>query len=169
MQAPCQIDYAQIAVKSVDNAFNYTINNENKNFRANFLSDGVQKSNARKLKSDAFNWASIIGGSHDICAARARIEAVVRVEAAFPATSQCNGCVSVRRRATRQQALSHQSKKPSYIECNQLKRLDVCVRPLVYQRNKPPIPPTAKEDALIPFSPITVVSLFSENRRNYES
>ncbi|NNU58378.1 hypothetical protein [Rhizobium indigoferae] len=169
MQALCQIDYAQIAVKYVDNAFNYAINNERENFRANFLSDGVQKSNARKLNTGAFNWSSIIAGSIDTCPARARIEAVVRVEAAFPAASQCNGCISVRRRATRQQALSHQSKKSSYIECNQLKRLDVCVRPLVYQRNKPPIPPTAKADAWIPFSPITVVSFFSENRRNYES
>jgi hypothetical protein len=169
LQALCQIDYAQIAVKYVDNAFNYAINLQNENFRADFLCDRMQKSNARKLKTGAFNWSSIIAGSIDTCAARARIEAVVRAEAAFPAASQCNGCVSVRRRATRQYALSHQSKISSYIECNQLKRLDVCVRPLVYQRNKPPIPPTAKEDAWIPFSPITVVSLFSENRRNYES
>jgi hypothetical protein len=98
LQALCQIDYAQIAVKSNENTFNYAINNENENFRANFLSDGVQKSNAQKLKSGAFNWSSIMAGSIDTCAGRARIEAVVRVEAAFPPASQCHGCVSVRNR-----------------------------------------------------------------------
>ncbi|AUW40731.1 hypothetical protein CUJ84_Chr000315 [Rhizobium leguminosarum] len=47
MQAPCQIDYAQIAVKYTNYTFIYAINFQNENLRADFLCDRMQKSNAR--------------------------------------------------------------------------------------------------------------------------
>ncbi|OBZ94683.1 hypothetical protein ADU59_16065 [Pararhizobium polonicum] len=59
MQAPCQIDFAQTAVKYRKNTFNYAINFGEGKFEADFLGDSVQKSNAGKFKMNAIIMHSI--------------------------------------------------------------------------------------------------------------
>lgn len=111
-----------------------------KSLKAYFLRDRMQKSNARKPKSDAFNWRQSLGGAMILVRYEPLSPALRRAWGWLPrfavlllSAAMAMDAACIQRFSCKLTYRINRKDRSSYIECSQFMQLDVYVGPFARQ------------------------------------